>query len=136
MTATIQASAKTPDGRIFVVGGDSFDDFSSNLLAVYGGSGEHVNAVLGEMQDAIAGSAPTTVAAVAAVQAAVPQAAPAPAARTQAGPPPGGTNVPQCAHGPRTNRSGGGPGTGKKAWEAWFCSAPRGQAQCEAQFVS
>jgi hypothetical protein len=40
--------------------------------------------------------------------------------------------VPQCAHGPRTARSGSGA---KGPWAAWFCPQPKGTAQCDAIWV-
>lgn len=37
MTSNLQISGKSASGIIFVVGGDNFDDFYQNLLAVQGG---------------------------------------------------------------------------------------------------
>lgn len=42
-------------------------------------------------------------------------------------------NVPNCAHGARTYRSGIGKASGK-AYEAFFCSGPQGPGQCDAMF--
>lgn len=42
--------------------------------------------------------------------------------------------APNCAHGPRTGRSGTGA---KGPWKAWFCSTPKGTPdQCEAIFLN
>ena len=42
--------------------------------------------------------------------------------------------APNCAHGPRTGRSGTGA---KGPWKAWFCNTPKGTPdQCEAIFLN
>jgi hypothetical protein len=43
---------------------------------------------------------------------------------------------PVCVHGPMVARSGGGAGTGKRAWSGHFCPTPKGTVgQCAPQFA-
>ena len=48
MTGTIQISGKANNGIIFVVGGDTFDDFYTNLLAAHGGDQAVVDQTIAE----------------------------------------------------------------------------------------
>lgn len=45
---------------------------------------------------------------------------------------PNETPAPRCKHGERVHRSGTSK-TGRD-WAAWFCTAPKGAGQCEAQW--
>lgn len=54
MTANIQLSAKANDGKIFVVGGDNFDDFYVNLVAVNGGDTAATDAIINEAKQLLA----------------------------------------------------------------------------------
>jgi hypothetical protein len=56
--------------------------------------------------------------------AAAPVAQPAP----QAAP----SDIPSCAHGPRTHRKGT---SAKGQWQALFCSQPKGPTQCQAVWL-
>jgi len=72
----------------------------------------------------VAPAAPMTQAPPSAAWPAAPAPAPAVANAT----------APQCAHGPRTGRSGTGA---KGPWKAWFCPTPKGTPdQCEAIFLN
>lgn len=116
MTANIQLSAKHPDGRIFVIGGATYDEFSENLLALYGPQGaDRVVEDFVFLLDPSSG------------QPSQPAAYSAPA--SPAAPVPAAPGAPTCDHGARTFRSG----VGKKGpWTAWFCPQPKGTVQCEA----
>lgn len=147
MTANVQISTKRPTGEIYVIGGENYDDFYTNMLALYGGSVEHVNLIVGDMQESLMPTAQdATPAATNVVQVAFPQAepvqqqAPAPAApvafrRPQGGPPPGQV-APVCEHGyAREWKTGGGGNTGKKAWSAWFCPLRKEEGACAPQWA-
>ena len=83
-------------------------------------------------------SQPSGQGATAVAQPVAPVAAPpsdwSPTAQTTPPPSPSfaQATVPQCAHGPRTARSGQGA---KGPWKAWFCSQPKGAQQCDAVWV-
>lgn len=119
LTSNFQLSAKHPDGRIFVVGGETYDQFSENLLALYGPSADRVIEDFTFLLDPSSGqpSQPAAPSVPPYASGGNPQAsAPAPGA-------------PTCEHGARTFRTG----TGKKGqWTAWFCPQPKGAQQCEA----
>lgn len=118
MTANFQISGKAADGRIYVVGGDNYDEFTTNLLAVFGP--EMADRVVEDFQFLVDPPSQPAVAAATSVRSS-PAAAAAPA--------PSAPGAPSCEHGPRTFRSG----VGKKGpWTAYFCSQPKGAVQCEA----
>lgn len=121
MTANIQLSAKHPDGRIFVIGGDNFDEFFANAVAFF--PAEQAERVVEEFQFLLDPSAAPAVEAAAPLRTGAPAAAPTAAASA-----PG---APMCDHGPRTFRTGK---SAKGNWSAWFCAAPQSTPkaqQCE-----
>lgn len=92
-----------------------------------------------QMAKAVSNATPLThpdTAAAPAAPAAAPVAAPAAPSWGAVSPPPAPSfqqaAVPQCAHGPRTARSGA---SAKGPWKAWFCPQPKGTAQCDAQWI-
>lgn len=128
----VQWNFKAPSGAMYNVYGrdeQSFDyglailqDRVAQLAAI-----EQQLQGVGNVAQVIPLAAEQPAAAPAAPQWSQPAAAPAAAAPSfqQAA-------VPQCAHGARTPRSGT---SGKGPWKAWFCSAPKGAGQCDAQWV-
>lgn len=124
--ATVSVNKKLPDGTLISIGGTDAQDLEANLQALLPDSWREV---LDQVQAAFNGqpAAPAQdqfAQAQANVQAAFPQAAPAPAA------PPG---APVCDHGrPREYKQGEKNG---RAWKAWFCTHPDRNAQCPAKWV-
>lgn len=116
MTANIQVSGKLPDGRIYVIGGDTADQFFDNLAGVLG-NGETAQRVMEDF--AVLVDPPSAQPSQPAVRSAPAQQA-APSA-------PG---APPCDHGPRSFRTG--TKANGQAWSAWFCAAPKGAPdQCK-----
>lgn len=121
MTSNFQLSAKHPDGRIFVIGGADYDEFGTNLLALYGAEGaDRVIEDFTFLLDPSSGQ-PS--------QSAAPSAPAATGYSNTANPAPAAPGAPTCAHGARTFRTGQGK---KGTWTAWFCPQPKGAPQCEA----
>jgi hypothetical protein len=46
MTLAVQVSIKKPDGTIYVLGGQSVDEFHANLVALYGGDNDAAEELL------------------------------------------------------------------------------------------
>jgi hypothetical protein len=114
MTNKIQVSySEGRDGRIFVIGGETFDEFFANAGDVLGAES---SARL--VEDFAALVDPPS--------AQPSQPAPRSAPATNAAPPAPGS--PECRHGARTHRTGEGK---KGTWSAWFCSQPKGSDQCD-----
>lgn len=124
MTNKVQVSySEGRDGRIFVVGGDTYDEFFQNLTDAIGP--QKALQVVEDFQVVANPAAAPAVAAAAPLRGAqTSQAGTAPATAAAPG-------APTCAHGPRTFRSGQGK---KGPWSAWFCPLPsdRKSEQCEA----
>jgi hypothetical protein len=112
MTANIQVSGKLPDGRIYVIGGDTYAEFAGLVQDFFGPDGERVIEDFGVLLDPPSAQ-PS-------------QPAPRSAPATNAAPPAPGS--PECRHGARTHRTGEGK---KGTWSAWFCSQPKGSDQCD-----
>jgi hypothetical protein len=123
MTANIQVSGKLPDGRIFVVGGDTADLFFDNLAGVLG-DGEKAQRVIEDFQILVD---PTIGQAVANVAPLRTGGAAAPTAAHVAAP-----GAPMCDHGARVRREGQGQ---RGPWVGWFCPTPKGTVgQCKPEF--
>lgn len=125
MTSNIQISGKAVDGRIYVIGGENFDEFFANLSSVFAEPGQ-AERVVEDFQFLVDPPSQPAYAAAAPLRAAdpspVPSSAPAPA--------PG---APTCLHGPRVFRSGT---SAKGPWSAWFCPTPKGAPdQCKATWA-
>lgn len=125
MTANFQISGKAPDGRIYVVGGDTWAEFSGNLQDVYGPQADRIIEDFNFLLDPSIAEAAATAAGLRSVP-----AAPSRAASGSTPPAPG---APECVHGARVFRTGTGS---KGQWQAWFCPTPKGTAdQCPAQWA-
>jgi hypothetical protein len=150
VTANFQVSAKVPDGRIFVVGGEDFNTFYENTRLLYGGDEDKAVKAMTDMQEAFSGGPVNpTVNAVAQIQQAYPQAqvqaaqpqqyqnpqqayqqppqAPMNQNRQNDGPPPG-FPIPYCPnHGmpAQWNKPGIGRGTGKPYKGFFGCAQGR-----------
>ena len=121
-----QVSSKLVDGRIFVIGGDTYDDFKRNLESALGTVDAEgllttmASSIVGapsDIQQAVANLAPLGVSPVES-QTFTPSTAPV------------GRN---CKHGPMTKRTGTGA---KGPWKAFMCPSPKGTPdQCEPQWV-
>jgi len=122
-----QVSSKLPDGRIFVIGADTFLDFEKHLGDVLGVEG--VQKVLGIMASSLEG-APSYEQAVSTVTATLGATPVAPVATSTPSTAPVGRN---CKHGPMTKRSGS---SAKGPWKGYMCPTPKGTPdQCEPVFL-
>lgn len=120
-----QVSSKLNDGRIFVIGADTFADFKLHLTDVLGPEG--VDKVLGIMASSIEG-APTFEQAVSTVTTGL-GATPVSQTFTPSTAPSGRT----CKHGPMTKRSGS---SAKGPWKGYMCPTPKGTPdQCDPVFL-
>ena len=141
MAGNFQVSSKLPDGRIFVIAGETYNDFKTNLEAVTGTVDAEV--ILNIMTSSLTGSSipsPTQTqreyagldAANAIVAAAFPGSTvvnPTPPGYGNAAAPSGR----ECEHGPMTKREGAGA---KGPWKGFMCPTPKGTPdQCEPVFV-
>lgn len=162
MTNALQISGKHADGTIIVVGGNTFAEFSENLIAFT--DQETAEAILGQARgiltpiswdDQLAAQPqsppPTPQAAqtippnmtTSVVQPGYPlQPAPAPAfvappdvpPAPQAPAQPQQAGVPSCQHGMKQYKQGVSAKTGNP-WSAWMCPAPKGTPdQCEPEW--
>jgi hypothetical protein len=125
--ANFQVSSKLPDGRIFVVGADTFADFKTHLTDVLGPEG--FEKVLSTMATSIEGmpSFEQAVTTVASTLGATPVAPPQTLTPSTA---PVGRN---CKHGPMTKRSGS---SAKGPWKGYMCPTPKGTPdQCDPVFL-
>lgn len=118
---TFQVSSKLNDGRIFVIGGQTYDDFKKNLESSLGII--PAEEVLSTMAASIGGeglaSVPSVPQGVVAAPAS-PASGSAPTSRV-------------CQHGTMTKRNGAGP---KGPWKAFMCPSPKGTPdQCEPIWV-
>jgi hypothetical protein len=127
MTQALQISSKLPDGRIFVVGGDSLDQFEQNLKGIVGA--EKAQDILGEMSASLTGAG-THTQAVANLQAGLGATVDHTAHPVNPNTAPSGRS---CIHGAMTGRSGNGA---KGPWKGYFCPTPKGTPdQCSPQFI-
>lgn len=128
--ANFQVSSKLNDGRIFVIGADTFADFKNNLVDVLGPAG--ADAVITTMAVSIEGAPVTLEQAVSNVTAQFPSATPvsqAPQTITPSTAPTGRS----CKHGPMTKRQGA---SAKGPWKGYMCPTPKGTPdQCEPVFL-
>lgn len=123
-----QVSSKLPDGRIYVVAGENFSEFKSNLLEVVGPEG--VENVLGTMAASLEGVSvdAKAVANVASALGATPVVQ-QPQTFTPSTAPTGKT----CKHGEMTKRTGAGA---KGPWKAFMCPSPKGTPdQCDPIWI-
>lgn len=121
-----QVSSKLPDGRIFVVGADTFLDFEKHLNDILGLEG--TKKVLDIMASSFEGatSFEQAVSNVTAGLGATPVA-------TQTFTPSTAPTGRSCKHGPMTKRQGT---SAKGPWKAYMCPTPKGTPdQCDALFL-
>lgn len=124
-----QVSSKLPDGRIFVIGAENFENFKSHLSDVLGPQG--AESLLTTMATSIEG-APSYEQAVATVGAQFPNATPV-ASTPQTITPSTAPVGRSCKHGPMTKRQGA---SAKGPWKAYMCPTPKGTPdQCDALFL-
>jgi hypothetical protein len=125
--AMFQVSSKLNDGRIFVIGADTFVDFKSHLVDVLGPAG--AEAVITTMATSIEGAPITVEQAVSNVQASIPATVVANQTFTPSTAPTGRT----CKHGPMLKKQGT---SAKGPWKGYMCPTPKGTPdQCDAVFL-
>lgn len=126
--ANFQVSSKLNDGRIFVIGAETYAAFKEHLADVLGPQG--AEAVLTTMATSIEG-APSFEQAVSNITAglgATPIAS-TPQTFTPSTAPVGRS----CKHGPMTKRQGS---SAKGPWKGWMCPTPKGTPdQCDPVFL-
>lgn len=121
--AMFQVSSKLPDGRIFVIGADTYADFKVHLTDVLGPEG--ADKLITTMSASIEGVS-LFDAAVATVTAAIPGTTEVPPRTSTPSTGPVGRS---CMHGPMTKREGTGA---KGPWKGYMCPTPKGTpGQCE-----
>jgi hypothetical protein len=120
---TFQVSSKLPDGRIFVIGGDTFENFAKNVGAIMGAV--PAEELLSTMASSLEGSSAATAAPSAPTPTVPNGFSPAPSAPASSGK--------VCKHGEMTKRTGSGP---KGPWKAFMCPSPKGTPdQCEPVWI-
>jgi len=120
-----QVSSKMNDGRIFVIAGDTYEEFKSRLSEVVGDIG--AENVLTTMASSIEGAATSTPQAVSMLAQGL-GATPTQTFSHSTGP-----SSKVCKHGEMTKRTGNGP---KGPWKAYMCPSPKGTPdQCEPIWV-
>jgi hypothetical protein len=126
MPGNFQVSSKLPDGRIFVVAGETFTDFCAALESAVGI--EESQEVLKTMAQSITGAPTNAVQAVSNVRESFPNAQIDHTAHPTGGPNLGPTGR-TCKHGQMSTRTGSGA---KGPWKAYMCPSPKGTPdQCE-----
>lgn len=141
MAGNFQVSSKLNDGRIFVVAGENYNEFKTNLESLVGTVDADV--IFNTMTASLVGSSipsPTqTRAEYANLDAASDRIAAAFPGSTIVNPTPPGVNnasAPsgrECVHGAMTKREGAGA---KGPWKGFMCPTPKGTAdQCPPVFV-
>jgi hypothetical protein len=133
--ATYQVSSKMNDGRIFLIAGNTYDEFVANLQSALGeaGASNVLNTMAGSLEGANLSSyaQPSNFEGAVANLAAGLGASPAGPAQTFT--PSMGPTDKQCKHGSMTKRTGAGA---KGPWKAYMCPSPKGTPdQCEPVWV-
>lgn len=127
--ANYQVSSKLNDGRIFVIAGDTADEFKANLAHILGSVG--AEDLISTMATSIEGAPLTIESAVANLAqglGARPVSSP-----TQTFTPSTGPSGKTCKHGEMTKRTGAGA---KGPWKAFMCPSPKGTPdQCEPVWI-
>jgi len=127
MGNNFQVSAKLNDGRIFVIAGDNFAEFKTNLVEVLGTTGADnlINTMSASLENVSVNQAVANLAALGATP--VPPVVPSTFTPSTA--PTGKT----CKHGEMSRRTGAGA---KGPWKAFMCPSPKGTPdQCEPIWV-
>ena len=141
MAGNLQVSSKLPDGRIFVVAGETHQEFKQNLTDILGETdAENMITLMASALTNVqtvhttysapvqvstpTSSGPTLEQANANIAAAFPGST-ATTAHASSGK--------QCIHGPMTKREGS---SAKGPWKAFMCPTPKGTPdQCDAVFI-
>ena len=141
MAGNFQVSSKLNDGRIFVVAGENYNEFKTNLESLVGTVDTDV--IMNIMTSSLLGSvipSPTQTKAEYAHEDAMNAriAAAFPGSTIVTPTPPGVANAStpsgrECVHGAMTKREGAGA---KGPWKGFMCPTPKGTAdQCPPVFV-
>lgn len=134
----VQLSGKASNGLIYVVGGNTFDEFYVNMCAAFNGDTEKVDSILGkiaQLVDPLDNPAPpppdTRGGQTGEARGGYGRGNSGGGNGRQATSPPG-QQAPLCEHGEarvwRTGSSAKGP------WKAWMCPRDRSES-CEPQWV-
>ena len=126
--ANFQVSSKLPDGRIFLIAGNTNDEFKINLAQILGDVGaENLISTMATSLEGAPMSYATAVGNLAQGLGAVPVSNSQ--TFTQSTGPMGRT----CKHGEMTKRTGAGA---KGPWKAFMCPSPKGTPdQCEPAWI-
>lgn len=132
MPGNFQISSKLPDGRIFVVAGETYTEFCEALISATGL--EESEEVLKTMANSLIGAPTNSVQAMQNLRAAFPDAQVDHTAHpTQTAVSTLGPEGKKCQHGVMTKRTGAGA---KGPWKAYMCPSPKGTPdQCEPIWV-
>jgi len=127
--ANFQVSSKLSDGRIFLIAGNTADEFKVNLTQILGDVG--AEGLLSTMATSLEGVPMSYATAVGNLAQGL-GATPVPSSNqtfTQSTGPSGRT----CKHGEMTKRTGAGA---KGPWKAFMCPSPKGTPdQCEPAWI-
>jgi hypothetical protein len=125
--AMFQVSSKLPDGRIFVVAADTYEEFRHHLNDVLGLEG--TDKLINTMSASLEGVS-LLDAAVSNVTSAIPGTTELPPRTSTPSTAPVGRS---CKHGPMTKREGS---SAKGPWKGYMCPTPKGTPdQCDAIFL-
>jgi hypothetical protein len=129
MAGNYQVSNKLPDGRIFVIGGETFAEYKTNLVEVLGTDG--ADNVINQMASALEGAPISLQQAVSNLSSL--NATPVQVQESQTFTPSTAPTSKTCKHGEMTKRTGAGA---KGPWKAFMCPSPKGTPdQCEPSWV-
>lgn len=124
--ANFQVSSKLPDGRIFVIAGDSADEFKQNLTHILGDVG--AENLFSTMATSIEGAPISFNDAVGNLAKGLGATPVGPTFTASTGP-----SGRSCKHGEMTRRTGAGA---KGPWKAFMCPSPKGTPdQCEPAWI-
>ena len=127
--ANFQVSSKLPDGRIFVIAGNTADEFKVNLTQILGDVGaENLISTMAASVEGAPASYEEAIGNLAKGLGARPVSNP-----TQTFTPSTGPSGKTCKHGEMTKRTGAGA---KGPWKAFMCPSPKGTPdQCEPVWI-
>lgn len=127
--ANFQVSSKLSDGRIFLIAGNTADEFKINLTQILGDVG--AENLISTMATSLEGPTMSYETAVGNLAQGL-GATPAPNT-TQTFTPSTGPSGRTCKHGEMTKRTGAGA---KGPWKAFMCPSPKGTPdQCEPAWI-
>lgn len=138
MAGNFQVSSKLNDGRIFVIAGETYEEFKKNLNSAVGEvDGDKIMDTMAASLVGAPTSAPTQTNPYENLDAANARIASAFPGSSVVNPtPPGVASAPsgrECKHGPMTKREGSSE---KGPWKAYMCPTPKGTPdQCKADFI-